>query len=164
MQREETGPEGSSNFPRSPSPGSRPILVSPSVHSKCCPVPSTPPVHRQRPLHPRVGLRAVFPFSLLQSPRGEARDGVPGTRQKQLPRGQSADERPGLCRRVSGPRRRVTWREGGRRRARPSGRARAARSVCRREMQSSEYVWQGGGGGREGRLHPLCACSGPRGL
>lgn len=63
-----------------------------------------------------------------------------------------------------GPRRRVTWREGGRRRARPSGRARAPRSVCRREMQSSEYVWQGGGGGREGRLHPLCACSGPRGL
>lgn len=76
MQREETGPEGSSNFPRSPSPGSRPILVSPSVHSKCCPVPSTPPVHRQRPLHPRVGLRAVFPFSLLQRPRGEARDGI----------------------------------------------------------------------------------------
>lgn len=65
---------------------------------------------------------------------------------------------------VSGPRRRVTWREGGRRRARPSERARAARSVWRREMPSWEYVWQGGGGGREGRLHPLCACSGPRGL
>jgi hypothetical protein len=63
-----------------------------SVHSKCCSVPGLRRSIAFALCTSGSALRAVFfsPF-LLQSLRGEAHDGVPGTRQKKLPP-QSADK------------------------------------------------------------------------
>jgi hypothetical protein len=95
------------------------------------------------------GPGAAFAFS-LQRLRSE--DGASARRR--------SPQRRGAARVPSG--RRSRGEEGAPARARASGHAQpracggaSCRSVC---------GWQGGGGGREGRLRPLCACSGPRGL
>lgn len=184
---QETGPEGLNGFPESlgsgqtaarypPSalvapgaPASIQTRPGPALRVQRLPAPLPPPPPESGPRGAPPPSSAPVPFSSSET-RGEADARVPLARRS--PRTPpTAGRRLALQGRaaVSAPPRaglaglRVTCRGGGAD-ARESGRA-GARAGAGERVEAPAAVGMdvpgGGGGGREGRLRPLCACSGP---